>query len=790
MNICVRITYTIAITLLFLLYFMPLEASGKKTTGKRIVVEVDTIEKVTNLEEIVIKPKKQKYSKKNNPAVELMRRVRSDYAERNPENLNGYSYENYSKLTVGMNNIDDVKQVKGVPVSNRKKLENLLDTGIWTGKSMLDLSVRETNSYRFNDNGTMKELVVGLHTEGIDKNFSEDYTGAFFDDATQEVDIYSNDIKLMRTSFVSPLSVIGADFYKYHIEDTVYIGTDRCVELSFAPHNAETVGFNGKLFIPVEDSVKYVRRAMMRMPKAANVNYVKELIVSQNFEIDSLGKLHKVLDDLVVDLQVAPYTPHFYLGRQSRRRNFTYTHPELVKDYTGKVGKKFQYEGYDSQNVDFWHDARQVSLTHAEKTLLGETSPFRNDKVFRWTNRALYIIMNGYIPTAKGNKSKFDLGPINSMLSHNSATGWRIQPNVMTTGNLSPNWFGRLYVAYSFGDHRWNYGAEVEYSFIKKKYHTQEFPTHSIKVGYSDDAHRVDEGMRWEGGGSLTASITRVSDKMFTYRKLATAEYTREWLNNLTLKIGFDFNREIASPWVRFEEADGSYTDAFNQGVFRVRLRYAPGEKITTTHTTRNRVNHDTWTFIFDQTYGPKGFLGSKYNYLKTELGVERRFWFSSFGNFEAMIRAGKVWSQVPFTDLTWMSSNVSYVRKTGAFSLLNPMEFALDQYALWDFTYHMNGLILNRIPFIKRARLREYINFKGFVGHLSKRNNPEFNPNLFRFPDANTSPMGKTPYMEASVGLENILTIIQVEYVWRLTYRDRPSISRGGVRIGFHFDF
>lgn len=789
-HIIFRISVVAIILILPFLFFPIILIHGKSPVKTNKFIEPDSVEKVTQLQEIIIKPKNKKYSKKNNPAVDLIRKVRNGYDQRNPERMNGYNYENYSKLTLGLADVYTYSDIKGVPITNRKKLENLIDTAIWTGKGILDLSVRETSSLRFNSNGNMKELVVGDQHDGLDKDFNDDYTGAFFSDATQEVDIYSNDIKLIRTSFVSPLSNIGPDFYKYHIEDTVYIGKDKCVELSFAPHNPETVGFNGKLFIPVDDSVKYVRRAMFRMPKAANVNFVKTLIISQNFVLDSLGKLHKELDDLVIDLQIAPYTPHLYMGRQTRRRNFSYQFPELVTPYIDKLGTKFNSEESNTQSPQFWETARQIPLSYAESNLLSKDSPFSNDKVYKWVNKAFFIVMNGYIPTAGGTKSKFDFGPINSILSHNSGTGWRIELNGMTTANLSKNIFGRGYVGYSFGNHRWNYGGEVEYSFNKKKYHTQEFPIHSIKAGYSDDVHRIDQPFGWNGSGTLTGSLSRASDKMNTYRKLAFLEYSKEWLNNLSIVVGINYNNEHDSPWVKFETSDGKSIKSFDQTIFKIRLRYAPNERIVTTHTTRQRVNHDTWTFVLDQSYGPKKFLGSRFNYVKTELGVERRFWFSSFGNLESMVRLGKVWTQVPFTELPWQPANTSYVRESGQFSLLNPMEFAMDQYALWDFTYHMNGLIFNRIPFIKKARLREMINFKGFVGHLSKRNNPEYNKNLFLFPNKNTIPMGKTPYMEISAGLENILTFLQIEYVWRLTYRDRPGIDRGGVRIGFHFDF
>lgn len=199
----------------------------------------------------------------------------------------------------------------------------------------------------------------------------------------------------------------------------------------------------------------------------------------------------------------------------------------------------------------------------------------------------------------------------------------------------------------------------------------------------------------------------------------------------------------------------------------------------------------DAPVFMLTHEIGPKGLFGGNFTINKTELSVSKRFWFSAFGYTDILLKAGKIWSQVQFPSLLWQNANLSYTIQPESYSLLNPMEFAMDQYASIDFTYWINGAILNRIPLIKKLKLREVITFKGFVGSLSNKNNPDYNDNLFRFPaDANTKPMGKTPYMELSAGLDNIFTILRVDYVWRLTYRDNPAADKSGVRISLHFQF
>ena len=183
--------------------------------------------------------------------------------------------------------------------------------------------------------------------------------------------------------------------------------------------------------------------------------------------------------------------------------------------------------------------------------------------------------------------------------------------------------------------------------------------------------------------------------------------------------------------------------------------------------------------------------FGSKFTLNRTEFSVQKRFWFSAFGYTDIILKAGKVWSQVQYAALMWPNANLSYTIQPESYTLMNAMEFANDQYVSWDITYWANGALFNRIPLIKQLKLREVISFKGLYGSLSKKNNPNYNNNLYRFPfNSFSMPMGKDPYMEISVGIDNILTFLRIDYVWRLTYRNTPNIDKSGLRVQLHFTF
>lgn len=744
----------------------------------------------TALEEVVIKPKKEKYSKKNNPAVDLMRRVRADRKLHDPTQAPNYSYDRYDKTVLALNDYTGYMPGEDGEVKGKyKSLAELVDTAIWTGKRILDLSLTEKLTTRITGaDGTDKEIVTARRSNGIDKSISSDITQGVFEDILREVDVYANDIPVMRNRFVSPLAAIGADYYKYHITDTVMIGRERCVELSFVPHNQESMGFSGKLYVPAEDSVKYVRRVIMRLPKAANVNYVEDMYLSQTFMKDSAGYAHKTLDDLVVELHIAGAVGRAYLARQSRYDNRSYDKRDDLKEFYKKLGNSFVVEDAEEHNQEFWQQARMIPLTYAETKLAGDESPFRKYPVIYWTTKVVELIIKGYVPTGK--KSKFDFGPIDTFISYNATEGLRLAVGGMTTANLCDRVFGRGYVAYGLKDHKWKYSAEVEYSFVKKKYHSLEFPINGIRATYRYDVNKLGQHYMSNSASNLLNSVKRLESNLSTYERRAQLEYNIEWRNNLSFHASVTNQRQESSRYVRFINADGSSVDAYTQNSLKLQLRWAPGEKFIQTYNDRHAINRDAICLMISHSFGPKGLFGSEFTLNLSEFMLQKRFWFSAFGYADILFKASKLWNQVQFPALLWQNANVAYTMQTETFSLLNPMEFAMDQYVSLDLNYNLNGLLFNRIPWVNKLKLRELFTFKGFYGSLTKKNNPEYNDNLFRFPDASTQVMGKAPYMEIGVGIDNILTFLRLDYIWRLSYRHKPNAPNSGLRFSFHFAF
>ncbi|WP_290390297.1 DUF5686 family protein, partial [uncultured Duncaniella sp.] len=182
-------------------------------------------------------------------------------------------------------------------------VKEYIDTSEVSGKPILNVALREKLSsvhYRKEPKGE-KEFVTGLRSSGIDEMLDKQSMQTFYEDVLREVDVYDNDIVLMQTRFVSPLSRIAPDFYKFYLTDTVFVDTTRCVELTFVPRNPSTMGFTGRFYVPVGDTTMFIKRIVLRVPHDINLNFINGLVISQDYEKAPDGSRLKTKDDMILE---------------------------------------------------------------------------------------------------------------------------------------------------------------------------------------------------------------------------------------------------------------------------------------------------------------------------------------------------------------------------------------------------------------------------------------------------------------------------------------------------------
>lgn len=750
----------------------------------------DTLKHSVQLGEVLVRPGKEKYSKKNNPAVDFVTLIRNRSDVADPYEMPNYNYEKYERITIAIYNVtDSVGNLQGV-LRNIQFLKNHLDTADVTGNTILPVSIKEKVSdvYYRKSPETHREYVKGINRRGIDEFTNQESVQSFLDEIFREIDLYENDITLLTNRFVSPLSKIGPDFYKYYLTDTVSVDGDDCVELMFSPHNNAMFGFAGKLYVLQNDSAMFIKRAELILPKNSNVNFVESLKIDQTFARDSLGRRHKTEDVLTVEFSIVPGLHGFYAQRKTDYRDHNYNVPERDYLLDRSAPVVVSADAY-LKPAEFWESRRGVTTSQTTAEIGTMIASLRNIPLYYWSERILKVLVSGYIHT--GEKGKLDIGPVNTMLSFNDVEGARFRLGGLTTAYLSKHWFGRGYVAYGTKDHRFKYSAEIEYSFNEKKKHSREFPMHAIRLTHSYDVDAIGQKYAFTNSDNFFLSWKRMKDTLMVYNRKTKVEYLLELENNFSLNLSLIQNRTEPSRYLQFNMWNGTQLSHINTNVAQIQLRYAPGEKFYQTNTHRIPVNLDAPVFVLTHTYGPQGFCGNNYTVNRTEFSAMKRFWFSAFGYMDVILKGGHVWSTSAYPELLTANANLSYTIQPESFALISPLEFISDSFVSADLTYWGNGVLFNSIPLFNKLRLREVVAFRGYLGRLSDKNNPEINHWLPQFPrGANQVEMHGKPYMEISAGIDNIFKCLRVDYVWRLSYRNTPGADKSGVRVAMHFNF
>ena len=294
---------------------------------------------------------------------------------------------------------------------------------------------------------------------------------------------------------------------------------------------------------------------------------------------------------------------------------------------------------------------------------------------------------------------------------------------------------------------------------------------------------------------------------MFT--RHCTARYELETNNHLGIKLQWRNSTLIPTGSLFYRRTDnGELINQLNTADITASLRWAPGEEVINSRQRRRVVNHNNPVFTIAHTTGIKGICGNNYNYNLSEITAYERLWLYSYGRLDINVRAGIQWNQVPFTMLIAPVANQSYIITRNMFSMIGNLEFLNDRYASLELEWDLSGKLFNRIPLLKKLKLREIIGFKAMYGHLSQKNQPTrlytddmplserpvVATPLFDFPERNgeciVHPMTNVPYMELNVGIHNIFKILRIDYVRRLNYNDYPGVQKNGVRACLEFDF
>lgn len=759
-------------------------------------IEVKLKDDSHKLNEVVVKTKRGKYSRKDNPAVELMRRVIAAKKKTDLGNHDYYQYDKYQKITLALNDLKK-EQLEGKFFSKRQYLLDQVETSPYNGKLTLPVSIDETVSqhiYRKNPK-TEKDIIKGQQSNGIGQVIQTgEILNTALKDAFTDVDIYDDYVRLLQYPFPSPIGRTGISFYHYYIEDTVYVERDLCYHLQFIPANSQDFGFRGELYV-LADSSLHVKKCNLYLPHNTDVNYVKNMKIEQEYTRLDNGEWVLSKDDMIAELHVNSVLQDLLVVRNTRLTDYAFDElPKIL--FKGKA--KVRHD-MDAMNRDeaYWNKYRQVDLTKSESSMDSFIHRMENSKGFKYIIFFVKALMENYVEIGggtDGKKSKFDLGPVNTYISKNFVDGIRLRLAGRTMAALNPHFFWDGYAAYGTKSNDWYTGNIFTYSLNKKKNSPFEFPMRNLTFEVARDVTSPsDENLLHNKDNFFMTFRAATQDEMFLYHRQKLAfTYETDWGFRFNTSLRFQSNRTVGN--LHYYHLDGTEVKKIRMTDLNVGINYNPGVTYVNTKQQRLPINLDSPEIGLSHTMGFRGFMGGQYHSNITKLSIYKRQWLGSWGYLDFHAIGQAQWNKVPFPMLILPPINLSYFEQETTISLMKDWEFLNDRQVFWALSWDMNGKLLNRIPLIKKLKWREWFAIKGVWGHLTDKNNPYLEKNqgdgrLFKFPK-NSHVMNDTPYWECVAGVHNIFKFFSVEYVRRLTYLNNNNIDKWGIRFGFMMSF
>ena len=780
---------------------LTITAVGYKPRHIKITAHTSRELKVTliadskQLQGIVVKAKRRhKYSRKDNPAVELMRRVIAAKKQTHLENHDYYQYDKYQKVTMAINNLTP-DELEGSMFKKAPWLLDQVETCPYNNKLILPISVDETltqHLYRKSPRDE-KDIVLGQSTKGISKLIQTgEALNTIVKDLFKDINLYDDQIDLLQKRFPSPIGSTAISFYHFYIDDTVYVNQDQCIRLQFMPANQQDFGFRGELYV-LNDSSLHVKKCDMQLPANTGVNFVDAMKFQQEFTKLSNGEWALTTDNMIAELKLTDLLQRAIVIRTTGMTNYAFA-PIEDKQFKGKA--KIIYDANAKmRDNEFWVAHRTTQLTKSEAGMDSFIKRMASTKHFKWVIFASKALIENFIETGSEDKpSKFDIGPVNTFISKNLVDGIRLRASARTTAKLNPHWFFEGYYAYGTKSRRSYYDAKVTYSFNKPEYQPIEFPVRTISFESTSDVESPSDKYLKHNKDNIfmTFRPVKVEQMYFVNRQKINFNWETDYGLATSLELRTESNRPTGK--LVYEKMDGTLVDKLRVSEVSLGFNYRPGQSYVNSKQKRMTVNLDAPEFNVKHTLGIKHFLGGDFNSNLTEVSIYKRFWLGSWGHIDTRVQGGAQWNKVPFQFLITPPVNTSYFEHQGTFNLMKGLEFLNDRYAQFNLAWDLEGKIFNRLPLIKKLKWREYVAFKGMWGHLTDKNNPYLPQNandteLYKFP-VDTRVMTRDPYMEFVVGVHNIFKFLEVDYVRRLTYTNTPGISKNGIRFGFNLVF
>ena len=731
------------------------------------------------LDEVVVYSGKVK--KKGNPAIAILRKIWAKKRQNGVLLYPQYEYDKYEKIEFDLNNIDEKFKKKKL-FKGMEFIFDKIDTSNITGKSYLPIFINEAVYKTYGKNKPSRkerEELKANKNSGFDSNQE---LIEFIKQLYVDYNIYDNYLKFFDKSFTSPLSRTGVSVYNYVLSDSAFIDNKWCYNIVFYPRRKNELTFKGDFW--VNDSTFAVKEINMDATRSANINWVKEIHIEQEFNVlnDSVFLLKR--DHMMSDFafRKKDKSKGVYGRRTTLFDNYDFETKHEDKFYASRV------DGYNeeiyNQSDDFWKENRMEKLNDDEEGIYKMLDTLKTVRKFKNLYNIGTILASGYWQPFKG----FDFGPIFSTFGSNDVEGTRVRVGGRTYFNQNDTWRLQGFMAYGFRDKKVKYGVGGKWMIDKKN-------RFIISAGNRRDVEQTGVSLTTANdvlnrSFASAAFFTRGENFRLTNLNLTNVAFDMEPVKNLNFRLGATYKTlRSAAPNLfdlNYIDQNGVEQSQVKQTEVDFAVNYTPGRKTAGFGVERGISNEGRYPTIYvSYTKGLKDVLNSNFDYDKLQLFYRHRILMGGFGKLKYTLEVGKTFGTVPLSLLDAVPGNQTPFFAPRTFDLLDYYEFVTDEYASLHLEHNFNGRIFSRIPLLRKLNLREIIGARAVVGNLSADNIAMSN-----FLSSGNAIAPTKPYYEYHIGVDNIFKILRIDFVFRGNYNDLPGVSKFAVKGGFGFFF
>ena len=753
---------------------LEIELREKNNFKMDVVLE----EESASLEEVVIFSGKQ--SKKNNPAIDILRKIWENRRANGVRKFKQYTYDKYEKLEFDLNTIDS-GLINSRTFRGMEFIFDQVDTSRITGNTYLPLFINEAFSKVYGDNIINKETEVleGNKNSGFENNqtFIE-----LIKDLYADFDIYDNHLKFFNVAFTSPLSKTGINVYNYVLLDSAYLGDKWCYNIIYYPRRKNELTFKGDFW--VNDSTWAVKEINLQASKSANLNWIREIYIEQEYDVLNDSTFLITKDYMLSDFSFRKKESAngMYGKRTTLYDNYEFDTPKEESFYKENIDP-YEYEVYNRPD-QFWEERRMEALSKDEKGVYKMLDTLITVPRFKNLYTLGALIASGYYEF-KG----FDAGPVFSIFGYNEVEGLRLRLGGRTYFGQNDPWRIEGFGAYGFKDQKFKYGLSGKVLVSKKN-------RKILFGGYRKDIEQT--------GASLTNSkdvlgrnrassglITVGANDRLTSIELTTLGYQMEPAKNFVFRV-LGSHRTLKSASETFSlsyyDENGNVKNSIKQSELELGINFTPGRKTSGYGVERRVINGgDFPSFFLGYTFGLEDVLQSDFDYHRIQ-GLYTQPWnIGGLGRLYTTIELGKIFGTVPLGLLSPIPGNQTLWSIYNTFTQLDYYEFVSDTYASFHLKHNFGGRLFGRVPWLRELNLRELVGFRSVWGQLSQSNN-SINVGIDNLPIRYQSP--EDIYWEWSAGVGNIFKILAIEFNFRGNYLDNPGIRKIGVTGSVSFSF